>query len=202
MGLVLVTAPAARAVTLEELKLHLRVDHDDEDSLLWNILETATQDIETLSLHKLIAQTWDWYLDSFPATSYLKLPFLPLISVTGVYYTVENGVEETWASSNYLVDARNKPGKIVLKSNISWPSYTLEPVNGVRVRFICGHGTAAKSTGADVDARLRQALLMLCGHYYENRETSFVGQGYTAIQLPFAVHSLCNDLRAQVWRAT
>lgn len=193
MALVLYTAPAVEPVSLTEAKLHLRVDGTDEDSLITTLIAAARRDIETMSLHKLISQTWDWYMDGWPGFP-LELPFPPLQSVTGIYYTLEGAAEATWASSNYIVDAYSVPGWIVLQSTASIPSGTLIEANGVRIRFVCGFGTA----GTNVDERLVQAMKLLIGHYYEHREAVIVERGMNIMEMPMAVGALCNDFRMKV----
>jgi len=193
MALKIYSEPAVEPISLTEAKLHLRVDVSDDDDLIGVIIKAARLDVETLSLHKLISQTWDWYMDDFPITP-VVMPFPPLQSVTGIYYTLEGAAEATWSSSNYTVDAYNVPGRIVLQSTASWPSGELIEANGVRVRFVCGFGAA----GTNVDARLRQAMLLLIGHYYEHREEVIVERGVNIQALPIGAGMLCNDLRMKV----
>lgn len=194
MSLKLVTAPTVEPISLVEAKLHLRVDGSDEDSLISDlIIPAARLDVETLSLHKLITQTWDWYMDDWPE-SVFKVPYPPLQSVTGIYYTLDGAAEATFSAANYTVDVKSVPGWIALNSNASWPSGTLAIMNGVRIRFVCGFGAA----GSAVDARLRQAMLLLIGHYYEHREAVIVERGMNVVEMPVAVGSLCNDLRMKV----
>jgi uncharacterized phiE125 gp8 family phage protein len=187
-----VAGPAEEPVSLDEAKTHLRVDGTDEDSLIQMLIATARRDVETLTLHKLITQTWDWYMDDWPSTP-IVMPFPPLQSVTGIYYTLEGAAEATWSSSNYIVDAYSIPGRIALQSTASWPSGELIEINGVRIRFVCGFGTAE-----DVDERARQAMLLLIGHYYEHREEVIVERGVNIQMLPMAAGMLCNDLRMKV----
>lgn len=191
MKLKLITAPAVEPVDLDQVKEHLRVDGSDEDATIMRKIMTARKDIETLSLHALITQTWELYEDAWPASE-IELPFPPLQSVTGVYYTDQDGTETEFDSSNYHVDTISKPGRVVLKSTASWPKTVLADINGIRVRFVAGFGDDQFS----VDNRAVQALLLLVGHYYENREASL--SGTTARLLPQGVHDLCWDLRASV----
>ena len=57
MALKIYSAPAIEPVTLSEAKLHLRVDGNDDDTLIQGLIQTARVDVETISLHKLITQT-------------------------------------------------------------------------------------------------------------------------------------------------
>ena len=85
----------------------------------------------------------------------------------------------------YFVDTKSEPGRIVLNSGNSWPSTTLRPANGVCITFIAGYGDAA----TDVPKKIKQAMLLLIGHYYENRE-AVLSTGMNAVTVPLAVDSL------------
>lgn len=201
MALILITPPILDPITLEDAKLHLRVDTSDDDTLILDEIKTARRDVEAMSLHALITQTWDLFLDAFPAALSITLPLPPLQSVTGVFYTPDGGSEQTFAAANYIVDINSTPGRIYLKTTTgggtgAWPGDILLPIQGVRIRFICGFG----DNPSDVDERLVQAVKLMVGHYYENREGVLVGQGASAMLLPQGVSSLCNDLRMKVRR--
>lgn len=183
-GTTLITAPADEPVALDDAKLHLRVDIDDDDDLIEALIIAAREYVEAITRRALITQTWDLYLDEFPAGESLALPYPALQSVTGVYYTPDGESEQTFSADDYEVDTVSTPGRIVLASDASWPGDTLTETNGVRVRFIAGYGDDA----ADVPQAIRQAMLMLIGHWYENREAT-VGVG-SMQTVPFAVEAL------------
>ena len=181
----LVTGPTVEPVTLDETKLHLRVDITDDDSLIGAKIETAREDVETITRRALITQTWDLYLDAFPSESQIELLMPPLQSVTHVKYTDPDGNESTLSSSSYVVDTYSTPGRIVLKDGESWPGDTLQVVNGVEVQFKAGYGDHA----SDVPRPIRDAVLLLVGHYYENREAVAVGRQRPVV-LPMGVEEL------------
>lgn len=174
MTLSLVTAPTVEPLTLAEAKSHLRVDISDDDTLIKSKLKGVRQDLEEKYGVAFISQTWDLYMDSFPGDK-LEIAKWPLQSVTHIKYTDEDGDESTFSSDDYLVDIISKPGKVVLKRTASWPSDTLQEVNGVVVRFVAGYGNA----GSDVPWPIKQALLLLLGDAYENREDTIIAQGVT-----------------------
>ena len=66
--------------------------------------------------------------------------------------------------------ARGEPALLLPAYGKSWPSTRVwVDANGnypVEVRFIAGYGTA----GTSVPETFRQAMLLLIGHWYENRE--------------------------------
>jgi len=184
MALKIAVVPADEPVTVAEAKEHCRVDVTTDDATIQGFIETAREVVEVAMRQALVTQTWDLYLDSFPGTDYLELPLPPLQSVTYVKYTTKAGVLTTFDSASYMVDTYSQPGRIRLKDTYSWPSDELQIVNGVNVRFVCGYGE-----GVDVPRKLRLAILLLVGHWYENRE-AVATSGAVPKAIPLAVESL------------
>ena len=182
MGLTLVTPPTAEPVTLQEVKEHLRITGSDEDALLTTFIEVAREYCEEYQNRAYISQTWDLFLDEFPESPY-SLPKPPLQSVTHLKYYDQDGTEDEFNSSNYLVDMASIKGRISLAYNKSWPSVTLQPMNGVVIRFVAGYG----DDGSDVPERIRNAIKVLVGQIYENREATDIKEH---LEVPFAVHAL------------
>lgn len=164
-GLVLATAPAVEPVTTTEAKSHLRVDYSDDDTLIGTLITAARQQVEQITRRALITQTWDMWLPGFPGESYIEIPLPPLQSITSITYYDDDDVAATFASTNYYVDAKSEPGRIVLRDDASWPSTSLRGANGVCVKFIAGYGLAVA-----VPQGLKQAVLLAVGHFYEHRE--------------------------------
>lgn len=186
MSLTVATAPAIEPVTLSEMKDHLRVDVDEDNVLIAGLISAAREYCEQAARRTFINTTYDLTLDGWPADGLFVLPQPPLSSVTGIYYTDEDGAEATYDSANYIVDSGSEPGRVRLKPTAAFPSTTLQSINGVRVRFVAGYG----STTASVPARYRQAIKLLVGHWYENRETVLAAQGFSVLQMPLAVQAL------------
>lgn len=191
MALVLITAPTVEPVSLAEAKAHLRIDIDDDDTLISRLITTARMYLEenrTKPRLAMINQTWEFIADSWPRTDTLVLTPCPLQSVTSIKYTDSAGVETTFSSSNYLVDTYNKPGRVRLKSAASWPSVTLRELNGLVVRFVAGHG----ASGSTVREQWRQSILLLVGHWYENREP-ILTTGMMSAKLSHTIDDLMRD---------
>jgi uncharacterized phiE125 gp8 family phage protein len=165
--------PSSEPISLEEAKLHLRVDTDDtsEDALLYGYIAAARRHCEGFLGRALITQTWDFYLDSFPRAGYIELPFPPLQSVTTLKYKDAAGALQTWAATNYVVDTVGEPGRVSLAYGISWPS-TYDEIQAVQIRFVCGYGNAGS-----VPPNMKNAILLKISDLYENRgdaERAFV----------------------------
>lgn len=170
------TAPAAEPVDLATIKTHLRIGTTDaaEDNLVEDMITAARQMAESFTQRAFISQTWELLLDNFPGSGVarraLVLPYAPLSSVVSIKYIDTAGVEQTLDGSKYVVDADTVPGRINLAYGESWPAVRDQP-NAVTVEFIAGYGT----TAADVPDLIRQAIKMIVGHMFENREDTAPG---------------------------
>lgn len=168
----LVTAPAAEPLTLAEAKLHLRVDSDDtsQDTLITSLIVAAREAVEEHTRRALVTQTWDYVADAFPdGDEPILVGKPPLQSVTTLQYVDADGVLQTWAASNYVVDTATIDGAIRLAYDVSWPS-AREQYNAVQVRVVAGYGLAAA-----VPASIKAAMLLLIGHLFEHRESVVTG---------------------------
>lgn len=183
MNLKLVTAPAAEPVTATEAKTHCRITGTDQDSVITILISAAREMAEAITRRALITQTWDMYLDRFERV--IDVPLPPLQSVTSVTYTDTAGDSQTAASSLYDVDLAGN--RIILKDDQVWPD-TLIHENSVIVRFVAGYGAA----GTAIPQPIKQAILMLIGHFYENREVSAPIQ---ITQVPMAADWLLSPYR-------
>ena len=167
-------APAAPVVTLAEAKLHLRVEHDAEDTLIERIVAAATERAEEIQLRAFVTQTFRLGLSRFPSGRIIRLPRPPLQSVTSITYTDANGAEQTLPASDYRVDTAAVPGRVILNRSAAWPSIADEP-DAVKVTYVAGYG----ATGPSVPEEQRAAVLLFVGHLYESREAITVGTGPT-----------------------
>jgi len=191
MALKMYSAPAVEPVTTSEAKLNLRIDHSTEDTLISSLITLARDEVERMCNVALINQTWDWFLDDF-FEDVVDVPFYPLSSVTSIKYKAAAGTESTITNTNYVVDTASRPGRIAWISTYSFPVVELYPLNPITIRFVAGFGSAA----ANVPMRYIQAIKLLVGHYYENREAIYSSVGGNVIPLPMGVEALlAGDLR-------
>lgn len=109
------------------------------DPLLNMLIQAARQHAETYLKRALITQTVDLHLDCFPCWQ-IKLP--PLQSVTSITYFDTNGVEQTLAADQYLVDTTTQPARITPAFGLVWP-VTQYRNNAVKIRFVAGYGAAS-----------------------------------------------------------
>jgi uncharacterized phiE125 gp8 family phage protein len=160
------TAPAAEPLTLAEAKLHLKMDGiSADDDLITSLIIAARQYAENYCNRGFITQTITQVYNRFPEfDGILRLAVSPLVSVTSVVYKDENGDDQTWAGANYVVDNYTEPGEISLANSKIYPT-TLNQKNAITVVYQAGYGGSA-----DVPSAVKQAMLLLIGHFYVNRE--------------------------------
>jgi uncharacterized phiE125 gp8 family phage protein len=180
MPLKLITPPSIYPITEDEAQEHLRMSDDEliaQPNLMGRLIAGAVQFTEEYTWRSLITQAWDYYLDTWPAERFIRLPKPPLQEVTGVYYTPLDDDEQEF--TGFSVDTVSEPGRIVLDYGESWPSDTLETVNGIRIEFVCGFGDDAE----DVPASIIQAMLL------------HTTQQYTGVNMQKAIEALLYNQR-------
>jgi len=194
MKAILATAPVLYPITIDELILHLRIDDETgyEDDLLYDIMYAAIAKVEGITNRKLLTQTWDYYLDRFPAGDSFKLPFGNLATVTHVKYTNSAGTQTTMTvTTDYLVETNGEGiGKIVLPYGVSWPSFTEYPSNPIVTRFVCGWTTVAA-----VPFQIKTAIKMICADIYTNRESQSLSMNMQKFTSNPTVINLLGDFR-------
>lgn len=176
----LVTGPTIEPITLAEAKAQCRVEASltDEDTLINGYIAAARRWCEKVDRRAFLTQTWQLWLDAWPASNAIKLRLPPLQSVSSIVHYDDADVATTFAASNYYVDTVSEPGRVVLRSAASWPNATLREANGICVTFVAGWAAAAS-----VPATLKQAVQLVVGYWYENREAAVIGAVSREIEL-------------------
>jgi uncharacterized phiE125 gp8 family phage protein len=171
-SLVLVEAPEAEPVSLAEAKLHLRQDITDDDTLIGSLVTAARRYCEKRIGQQFVTATWRLAIDAFPCGVHgglIELPNPPLVEVDSITYVDTNGEVQTLDESFYQVDASSRPGRLAPVYGQRWPSARRQ-LNAVTIDFVAGYGAAAA-----VPETIKQAILLLVGHWYANREAVVVG---------------------------
>jgi uncharacterized phiE125 gp8 family phage protein len=160
-------------VAVWEAKDHCRVTIPDDDVLIEKFITDAREEVEDRTRRAIMTQTWDYYLDDFPESDAIELPFGNLQSVTSVKYKDTDGAETTLTvTTDYLVETNGEqPGRIVLPYGGSWPSGPFYPSNPITIRFVCGWETQEL-----VPSKIKAAIKLLTAKFYESRGENVVGQ--------------------------
>ena len=171
--------------TLLDAKLHLRVDTSDEDALIQVLLTAAIGYFELHARRILSSQTLTQKQDLLSNPIYLKQG--PVTGVTSV--TVRTlTTTDTISSSDYITQTgqtETNP-QIYFKDGITTPSPDGYP-GAVTVTY-----TAATTT---IPPSVNIAVLLLVGHWYENRQAVGPTGGGT---VPFAFEAIANKF---IWGA-
>ena len=97
-----------------------------------------------------------------------------------------NGGTNTVASTDYILDVASRIPRVTPAANKFWPtSPSLVPQNGVVATLVAG---APSVSG--VPPTLLQAILLLIGHWYVNRQEVLVDKQIKALGLPTAAKAL------------
>lgn len=184
-GLSLVTAPAAEPVSLAEAKKQVEVAtaYTAHDSHLTRLITAARLYAEKWTHRQIVTATWDYVMDRFPCgIDPIILPLAPLQSVTTLKYYNTDDTQQTWSSANYLVSTARTPGQIQLALNVNWPAISGRR-DAITVRFVAGYGLAAACP-----EDLKAAMLLLIGHWFENRTEVITGT--ITAKIPIAAERL------------
>lgn len=203
---VLITPPASLPVTLDEAKLHLRVDGADDDTLIAALLQAAVSHLDgwTGVLGRcLVEQTWRVDFDAFDRCA--RIPVWPVIEIKSVTWRNETGQVSTIADSNYALRSDERGAYVHWDKAYSFPTGLYESA-AVSVTVKAGYPTTppvqadpeaeppveAVAAVSTVPAALKVAILLLVGTWFDNREAAVAGG---VSELPFAVDALTAPFR-------
>jgi uncharacterized phiE125 gp8 family phage protein len=149
-------------VSVEDLKLHARIDSGFEDSKLQSYLTAARIMLEKDTRRAFCTQTVVVSMDFLP--TYIVLPVSPVQSITSITYYDSLNVQQTLASTEYESDLYAEPALIRPAFGKTWPT-TYERFNAVDLTAIVGYGAASA-----VPEDAKQAVRLLASHWYRYGE--------------------------------
>lgn len=164
MGLMIIAAPEEEPVSLAAAKLHLRVDHDDEDALIRGCIAAARQDAEHQLGRALCAQTLRLSLDRFPGAC-IELLRPPLLAVKAITYLDGDGVRQTLDPADYRAITDELVGYVLPAYGASWPTVRAEP-GAVQITYTAGWPEAS-----DVPESIKSWIKVRLGTLYKLRAT-------------------------------
>lgn len=188
MSCSLPTNRTTEPVSLTEAKLHCKVDDDDENDLVRGIVSAARGRAERFTGRTFVTATYTEKGDAFPdGPIHIRPTWVPLASVTSVAYIDTDGVSQTLATSKYDTDFLTEPGRIALVPSESWPSTESGRIDVVTVVYTAGYGAATA-----VPPEIKQAIKLIVGHWYLNRESV---ADVRLLPVPFAAEVLLWNYR-------
>lgn len=174
--------PSTEPVTLEDAKLHLRLNPDDDiedEPIIRPIISAAREFCENITGRALVPQKIAAYPDANQRV--VKLPMPPATQIDKIKAYMADGTEATLPPSAYYFD---QVDGIVLLEDVPDGIRALNPIE---ITYQAGESTVPFS--------VRQAILLLIGHWYENREAVVVG-AIASIEVNVTVQTLLNQYKA------
>lgn len=162
-------------LSLADAKLHLRVTHNEEDTLIASLRDAAINHVERVSGIALAETEYRWTMRAFP--SRVDLPVLPVSALGEVGYHDEDGEAATYTGARLIEHS------VYPSLTEGWPY-----ANGY-----AAVGFTAGLTSPDEAPDLLAAVKLLLTHLYENR--SAVNVGNITTELPLGVAALIDTHR-------
>ncbi|GHS91557.1 hypothetical protein AGMMS49949_02140 [Alphaproteobacteria bacterium] len=153
----LIESSSVLAVSLKRVKEYLRIDHDEEDDFLQELIQTATALVEQDLGRSLLNKVWKKKISGACLRSgalNIALPFPPLLKVIAVNALDKGG--KTKPVLRYIIELEHAIPEITLSTN----------AHAVEVIYQAGYGERA----SDVPANLSLAVLLVVANLYEDRE--------------------------------
>ena len=198
-------APSIEPISLSEAKQHVRVDIDDDDALIQDLIIAARTYVERQTGLSLLTQSWTMYLDRFPRSNAYEMwpwmappatiliPRYPVQSVASVNWTDANGNTNTVDPTSYLTDLVSRfPRLAPIALGKGWPTESGPPLgqqNSVTVTFTAGYASPGL-----VPVPIKLALKLLIGVWYQNREAAITSTRVQSSPVPYGVKELLSQL--------
>lgn len=164
--------PVNEPVTLDEAKLHLKIDIDDDNELIEALITASWQAVEKYLRRSIMPQTWELVTDY---DNGVVLPYPPVLEIVSV------------ATNGHLID----PDK-----------YHLIGENYLKISsFLYRNLVITYQAGyEEVPGGIKLGILMLIAHLYENRageptEVKYNAQVLAGVGLPPTIISILYPYR-------
>ena len=173
----IITPNTTAPVDLATIKLFCKVDTNDDDAVLGDLISSAKIAYQKYTNSFLLETTIEQQQDSFEQTQasnffdilpllsglsitntsavrYIELLYSPVISITSVKVTDIDNNETTISSSDYVLD---NAGRIIFSNNLLFSN--LREVSAFKVTYKTGFGTAASDIPTDILLGLKAHVL-------------------------------------------
>jgi uncharacterized phiE125 gp8 family phage protein len=176
-----ISAPAEEPLTLEEVKAHLRTlpgANDEDATILRPLIVAAREYCEGITGRSIGEQV----VQAYPAqaTGLIRLPRSPIIEIVAVRYALADGGIELIPPSAYQLTAA---GEILI---LPTPTGALRQVEPVEIEYRAGY--------MELPYLMRQAMLLLIGHWYTNREAVATG-AVTTVEVGMTTRTLLRQYK-------
>ena len=189
----IITRPANQILSLDDAKAHLRVDFNDDDSLISSLIDVSTAYIDGPNGIgvAMLTQQWEMSLDMFD-DYYIRIPLGPVQSVDSITFISPDGTTHTLDPSLYVVSYGRNPCTIARAFGAVWP-VVQQTIGAITVTFTTGFGDDPE----DVPADLLHAMRLIMGNLYENRSGVIgIDSRDSPAEMPLGVEYIFSRYRA------
>jgi uncharacterized phiE125 gp8 family phage protein len=184
------TGVVSELISTAQAKAHLRVDISDDDSLIAGLVTAARQHVEIHTGRSFAQHTYRADIGSFHDV--MVLPWRPIQSITQIqYYNTDSPeVLTTLSSAIYSLYA----DRVVRDYGECWPTAWAIRPGAVQITYVTGYLSNASPQAATFPEAIRQAMYLIIGDLYENREAQFT-TGFNQITPNRTVDALINPYK-------
>jgi uncharacterized phiE125 gp8 family phage protein len=147
-------------VTMSDVKAHLRVSYNDDDSMIYMMMQSAREWAETHTEKAIVDQSVTAYYPSL--TKSMPLPLGNARDIVSVQYLDKDGIQQTLLDGFILTNGT--PSRLVFTVDV--PEFT-EQADSVEIEYSAGYD-------CNTPSRIKSALLLMVGDMYEHREAQVV----------------------------
>jgi len=185
MPSILITPPVVEPLTLAEAKSYLRVETDDDDTVIAALIAAARLHVEAQTQTALITQGRRLVLDCWTERGRIPVRPGPLQALVAARVFDFDGHVRVIETQSFVPDTGSSilafmPWAVPLPTRIA---------AGIELDVTVGFGDAA----SDVPEPLRQAMRLFIAHWYDNR--GLIAAGTHAVALPSAAATLIAPYR-------
>jgi len=178
-----ISAAGTPPVTLDEAKARLRVTYDTEDPVITAMIAAACDVVGEKACRVLAAETWQ--AADFSLSGAVILPKSPVTALVSVTWLDAAEAVQTATLSDYSLVQTDDWSTVQPKAGKTWPTALADRPDAVRVQFTAGYTT--------LPAALKEAVLLMVGHLFRNREG--VVDGVSGADLPLSIQGLIDFYR-------
>lgn len=194
-----ITTAPAEVITLEQARLHLKLDTDvsgsppthPDDDLITRLITVAREAAENYTGRAIAQQQYELALDAFPSGDEVSLQTSPVTAIDSVTYVDTAGATQTLSAGVYHLDDYQMVPAMRLGWSQQWPA-TRDQGNAVKITFTAGSTDTDSPNTFPCPMAIMQAMLLTIGHLYENRQSTTGTQRY---ELPDGVKALLTPYR-------
>ena len=183
MDFAVTSEPVAEPIALSDVKVFLRTivgDTSEDDAVLIPMISAARMFCEDATGRALVPQTITAHPRTFKSGA--ELPRPPIATLVSATYKDKDGVEHEMAEGDCIISN----DKVYF---INPPTTKLFGADPISVTYTAGY--------TNLPASLRQAMLMLIAHWYNNREAVQIGSRINEVAADHAFENLIKHYR--VW---